>query len=406
MDGNFYISSTSRQPVPDYNRQMLLYKSTDNGQTFSLHAVAVPGSGFNGEDKEWIYVDPFPESPSYNNLMIAWRSFGPSYGIKFRKSDVGGANWSSTVDVSDQSSGQGANLTTGVDGRIIVVWYQDGIRYDISYDNGNSFGTDRILSSYSSNINNSWPFICTDNSNTDTHGNIYVVWADSRQNYDDVWFQRSTDGGETWLNQPIRVNGSPGYSQYWPVIRCDSDGRLFVVYYDEGVDPWYMNTMISYSDDAGNTWNHQLLSSESFPGDAPNYNVRFGDYIELDVLQGKIIPVWTDDRAGNYNQEIYTAIVDIYTGLDEVASANALKVVNYPNPFSESINIEITLEEDETISADIFDSYGKHIESLFEGNLSPGSHSFNWKSAVPAGIYHLKVSHSGFTESYRLVKMR
>ena len=54
MDGSFYISSTSRQPVSGYNRQMLVYKSVDNGQTFGLHAVAVPGSGGAGEDKEWL----------------------------------------------------------------------------------------------------------------------------------------------------------------------------------------------------------------------------------------------------------------------------------------------------------------------------------------------------------------
>ena len=56
--GNFYLSSTSRQPVVNYNRQMLLYKSTDNGISFQLHAIAVPGSGSQGEDKEWIFCDP------------------------------------------------------------------------------------------------------------------------------------------------------------------------------------------------------------------------------------------------------------------------------------------------------------------------------------------------------------
>ena len=43
--GNFYISSTSRKPVTGYNRDMLLYKSTNNGQTFVLYSTAVPGTG-------------------------------------------------------------------------------------------------------------------------------------------------------------------------------------------------------------------------------------------------------------------------------------------------------------------------------------------------------------------------
>lgn len=46
--GHFYLSSTSRQPVANYNRDMLMYKSTNNGQSFFLHSIAVPGSGGAG----------------------------------------------------------------------------------------------------------------------------------------------------------------------------------------------------------------------------------------------------------------------------------------------------------------------------------------------------------------------
>ena len=146
-EGNFYLSSTSRQPVANYNRDMLLYKSTDNGQTFTLHAVAAAGSGLQGEDKEWIFCDPVPTNPTYNRIMMAWRSFGISYGIKFAISDVGGDNWSPFINVSDGNWGQGANLATGTNGSIYVVWWDNGLKFDRSLNGGASFGTDTNTSS-------------------------------------------------------------------------------------------------------------------------------------------------------------------------------------------------------------------------------------------------------------------
>ena len=144
--GDFYISSTSRQPVTGYNRDMLLYKSTNNGQTFFLHSTAVPGSGGAGEDKEWIFCDLVQTNTTYNNIFITWTSFGPQPGIRFRKSTNGGLNWSTTVNVGDNTSGQGSNVCSGTNNQIYVVWAANGIRFDKSTNGGTSFGTDFQLS--------------------------------------------------------------------------------------------------------------------------------------------------------------------------------------------------------------------------------------------------------------------
>ncbi len=392
MDGNFYISSTSRQPVTYYNREMLLYKSTDNGQTFQLHATAVPGSGIQGEDKEWIFVDPVETNPTYNQLMIAWRSFGPSYGIKFRKSDVGGSNWSSTVNVSDYGSGQGANLATGTDGQIIVVWTINGINYDISYDNGTSFGSDRSLSTAYGSPNNSFPFICVDYSDEVTRGNVYVVWADNRLGSDDIWFQRSEDGGETWLDQTVRINASTAFHQTWPVIRCDSDGTLYAIYYDEGITPGLLTTKLAFSDDAGDTWTNQILSDVAFQGNAPNSNVRFGDYIELDAYDGKVIPVWTDDRAGGYDQEIYTAIVDITSFTDEnPVQAPGIRATASPNPFYSSSRLELSIKKGQMIQIYLHGPHGNRIETIENRHFETGDHIMNFGEGLAAGFYYLVI---------------
>ena len=408
MDGDFYISSTSRQPVSSYNREMLLYKSTDNGQTFFLHDIAVPGSGWQGEDKEWIYVDPFPDNPTYNHLMIAWRSFGPSYGIKFRKSEPGGSNWSSTVNVGDTEFGQGANLTTTEDGKVIVVWSQNGIQYDISYDGGEHFGTDRALSSYSFNFNSSFPFIATDHSGTVTHGNVYVIWADARLGSDDIYFQRSADGGETWLSQPVLVNDVIQNNQYWPSISVGSDGKIYVIYYDERQSAGTMNAYLAWSDDAGDTWTNSLLSEMSFPGNQPNSNVRYGDYIHIDACQGKAIPVWTDDRTGDYDQEIYAAVVDLSVDIaeNENSQGHIYAAQNIPNPFSRQTAINIRLERSAAVSVEILTIEGKLTDQVYEGMLPAGQSVFYRGEDFEAGIYICVIRSEGYEKQIKMIKTR
>lgn len=399
-NGYFYISSTSRKPVTNYNRDMLLYRSTDNGQTFELFAVAVPGSGMQGEDKEWIFNDPVQSNPTYDNIFIAWRSFGPSTGIKFRKSDDNGANWSSTVNVGDGQGGQGANVASGTNGDIYVTWLDGGIWFDVSTDGGETFGSDEHIEFFWQNDHYSFPFICVDYSDKASRGNIYIAYASGGSGSEDVWFQRSTDGGQTWLDDPVRINDVITNDQYWPAIQCDTSGHLVVIYYDERTQPGMMNAYMAYSDDHGDTWNNVLLSSSSFFGATPNSNVRFGDYIGIDFYAGKIVPVWTDDRSFDYNQEIYTAIVDINIGVaDFYPLSEATNISkNYPNPFRGQTKIEFRLLQRSHVRIEVFNAMGTSLGILTEKVYGKGVNQVDWDASnVSPGTYMYKLE----TEKHR-----
>jgi len=388
--GNFFISSTSRKPVTNYNRDMLLYRSTDNGETFELFSVAVPGSGGQGEDKEWIFNDPVETNPTYDNIFIAWRSFGPSLGIKFRKSEDNGETWSSTENVGDTQSGQGANVCSGTDGKIHVVWLDGGIFTDVSTDGGESFGPDKQIDSFWQNEHYSFPFICCDYSSKPTRGNLYIAYVKGNEGSDDVFFQRSTDGGATWMDFPMIINDVTTNDQYWPCIMCDDNGRITVIYYDERTQPGLMNAYLAYSDDAGDTWTNVLLSNAPFLGATPNGNVRFGDYIGVDAHDGKIVPVWTDDRSFDYNQEIYTAIVDIPTGLADFYPISRAQHIsrNYPNPFSTFTNIDFKLNERSKVRIEVFNSMGVSLGIITDQVFDIGTNQISWDaSGNPSGVY-------------------
>jgi hypothetical protein len=405
--GDFYISSTSRQPVPGFNREMLLYKSTDAGQTFTLFSIAVPGSGGAGEDKEWIFCDPVPTNPTYNNLFISWTSFGPSRGIKFRKSSNAGLNWSSTVSVSPSVSAQGSNICSGANGEIFIVWWQSGIKFDRSTNGGTSFGTDLTISSESSNNYGSFPFICVDYSQGSRRGHVYVVFADDRNGAGDIWLQKSTNGGVNWLVNPIRVNNDVTGDQFWPVVRCDINGDLYVTYYDQQTG---LNSYLARSTDGGFTWTNEILSDMSFFGNSPNSEVRFGDYIEMDVHNGRVVPVWTDDRAGGDNQEIYSAIVEYSVGITQNSSAvpdNYSLYQNYPNPFNPSTSIKFDIPKQSLVRISVYDVIGREVETLVNKDLFSGEYSVDWNaSAFPSGVYFYRINAGQYTEIKKMMLIK
>jgi hypothetical protein len=406
--GNFYISSTSRQPVAGYNRDMLIYKSTNNGQTFFYHAIAVPGSGGAGEDKEWIFCDPVQSNPTYNNIFITWTSFGASQGIKFRKSTDGASTWSSTVNVGDNTSGQGSNNCSGTNGYIYVVWQASGVRFDKSTNGGTSFGTDFQLSNVVST--NGFPFICCDYSTHGSRGNIYVVWDDTRGGNSDVYVQRSTNAGANWLAAPVRVNDVTTGSQYWPVIQCDTNGYLYVIYYDTRLGASQVNSYIAYSTDQGTTWVNNRLSDVSFPEIEVGSDARFGDYINVDAYAGKIMTAWTDDRAGTPDQEIYTANLTNLTGIQPVTNIIPDKFnlyQNYPNPFNPVTKIRIDIQKTSYVRLKIYDLTGKLVKYPVDENLSSGSYLIDFNaSELPSGIYLYELTAGEYKEAKKMVLVK
>jgi hypothetical protein len=121
-------------------------------------------------------------------------------------------------------------------------------------------------------------------------------------------------------------------------VQVDTNGNIFVISFDNRFGAGQVNSWIAYSTDQGNTWVNNRCSDVSFPAiSGPNGDVRYGDYIGIDAFNGKVIPVWTDDRAGTPNQEIYTANLTGLVGIQPVSNLVPDKFnlyQNYPNPFN------------------------------------------------------------------------
>ena len=120
---------------------------------------------------------------------------------------------------------------------------------------------------------------------------IWVVWEDDRDGEPDIYLNRSSDAGTTWLAQAIRLDtdvaGATG--SFRPRIASDGD-RVIVVWEDDrGGD---LDVRANVSADGGSTWlAGDLRIDTSMVG---------GNALSPDVaLEGtRAVVVWADDRSG------------------------------------------------------------------------------------------------------------
>jgi len=306
--GNFYIYTISINETTG-DGEMWLFKSTDEGETFNQVYEMATGPWF--EDKEWGTTDLTPTSPFANTLYCSWTRFAANTLILLIRSTDEGVTWNTPVTVSDVSGVQGSFPATSSDGDLYVAWRGGGqIRFDKSTDGGLTFGTDKVISS----TPNAWfPHMAVDLSGGPFHNYIYVVWNDTRNGDDDVFLGISSDGGDSW-SSAMRINNDPignGKDQYWPSIAISELGEIVILFYDSRNTSSndIIEAYIARSTDGGATFTNELLSTQPSTTNIPNGDVRFGDYINIDFVGGNIVPVWTDERAGGFDMDIYTGLI-------------------------------------------------------------------------------------------------
>lgn len=340
-------------------------------------------------------------------------------------------NWSNPVRISKLSGDagdssntvEGAVPCTGPNGEIYVSWagpkirnQQYGIFFDRSTDGGNSWLENDIFVTEQpggwditiSNLFrcNGFPVSACDISNGPYRGNIYINWSDQRNGMNDcdVWFIRSTDGGNTW-GQVKRVNNDPpGKQQFYNWMTIDQvTGYIYVIFYDQRSMPLLSaNVYLARSTDGGETFENIKINNSPV-------SLYYGlyDYIGVSAYNGKVRPVWM----GN-NFSIITAIVDSFYNIGintistDIPKDFDLKQ-NYPNPFNPETTIEFNIAELSFVRIIIFDITGREIEKLANQKLSAGRYETYWNAEeYPSGVYFYKLETEKYTETKRMVLIK
>ena len=330
--GNLYYGHLS---VASYwIDRIVIQRSTNHGINYNDGA----GIGFNNpkqQDKEWIGVD-MTGSPYHGNVYVTWTEFD-SYGssnpadssrIRFSRSTDQGLTWSPAVTISDVSgdcidsdnTDEGAVPCVGPNGQIYVSWAGPlGLIFDKSTDGGTTWGNDIFVS----DIPGGWDFAvsgiyranglpitaCDTGSSSSYNGNIYINWSDQRNGTDntDVFFVKSTDGGNTWTS-PLKVNDdNTTRHQFFTWMTIDqTTGFIYCCFYDRrNTTGAATDVFVARSTDGGDTFDNFKVSESSF---TPTSGIFFGDYTNIAAYNRMIYPMWM--RLNNSSLSVWTAIIN------------------------------------------------------------------------------------------------
>ncbi len=253
-------------------------------------------------------TDPYPgEIPSLRpriaadgaSVFVVWTD--PRYvksSVFLRHSSDGGATWNPFDVRVERKAPRTSDSTVPrfavVGEAVFVVWedYRDGdgdVYFNRSLDGGATWlPADRRLDTDEPGASASLtPEIATDG----TH--VFVVWSDYRSLRGDIFVNRSEDGGLTWQASDRRLDTDvPGAAaSVMPEIAL-SGGHVVVVWADGRVQ--FTDIRSNRSDDFGATWLSKDVRLDSdAEGVSPSANPRI-------AAEGStFVVVWEDGRSGD-----------------------------------------------------------------------------------------------------------
>ncbi len=275
--GNFYFSHLSDPEGAGWASDSLLHcivvqKSSDGGQTWS------PGGCLGGtrhphdQDKPWLAADT-----RTGLLACAWTEFDKYASKKsedhsrilFATSRDGGQNWSEPLKISDLEG--------------------DCLDDDLTTEGATpAFGP---------------------------NGEIYLTWGFDGK----IWFDRSLDGGKTWLPHDLVAAEQPGGWSFnvpgiercngMPVLVCDlsngpNRGTLYLNWADQRNGPHDTDIWLSKSTDGGNTWSPAKRVNNDKAG-----KQQFFTWMAIDQTTGHLYVVFYDRRKYDDEQtDVYLAV--------------------------------------------------------------------------------------------------
>lgn len=272
--GDFYFIHLSNPPGGNWIDRIVCQKSTNAGVTYN-NGSFMGLNGSKAQDKAWAAVD-FNSNTWKNNIYVTWTQFD-DYGsslssdssvILFSKSTDAGASWSPAQRLN-KVAGDCIDSDNTVEGAVPCVG---------------------------------------------PNGEVYVSWAGPQG----LVFDKSLDGGNSWLSNDVFVSNIPGGWDYFisgldranglPITACDvsggpNNGTIYINWTDQRNGNTDTDVWLVKSTDGGQTWSLPIRVN-----DDPIGNQQFFTWMSIDQVTGYLYFTFYDRR--NYSgdsTEVYMA---------------------------------------------------------------------------------------------------
>ena len=398
-------------------------------QRFNLEGqMQFDSSGVTLMDGVWVdnYVEGIYSTPDSNFILVWVNDVWGSGSLSFQKFNLNGeiaAGWPSdgytlsSIGDPEKLKGQVISDESG----ILVAWeetynFNKNIKANIIHWDGTLEWTNGLLLTSAENDQINIDLAIDESSQTSL-----VIWEDFQNGNDlNIAGQFIDLSNNVLLNENVIICSNEEYQQS-PVVKNVFDGHFLVLWEDErgflNSDPVLSGGLDIYGQvihyDHGNVYsdNGIALCQEYHDQKGPQISLLKEDQ---DASQSLWFTYWIDmrssgkaDLANLYGQALRLS-EPMSTEISNI-QPNSFKVGDaFPNPFNNSIGVQINIRELEPIDVIIVNVMGKVVYNEKIIPLSNGVHSFTWNGKnfygqdLPSGIYFLQFNSLNFQSNKKI----
>ena len=398
-------------------------------QRFNLEGqMQFDSSGVTLMDGVWVdnYVEGIYSTPDSNFILVWVNDVWGSGSLSFQKFNLNGeiaAGWPSdgytlsSIGDPEKLKGQVISDESG----ILVAWeetynFNKNIKANIIHWDGTLEWTNGLLLTSAENDQINIDLAIDESSQTSL-----VIWEDFQNGNDlNIAGQFIDLSNNVLLNENVIICSNEEYQQS-PVVKNVFDGHFLVLWEDErgflNSDPVLSGGLDIYGQvihyDNGNVYsdNGIALCQEYHDQKGPQISMLKEDQ---DASQSLWFTYWIDmrssgkaDLANLYGQALRLS-EPMSTEISNI-QPNSFKVGDaFPNPFNNSIGVQISIRELEPIDVIIVNVMGKVVYNEKIIPLSNGVHSFTWNGKnfygqdLPSGIYFLQFNSLNFQSNKKI----
>ena len=398
-------------------------------QRFNLEGqMQFDSSGVTLMDGVWVdnYVEGIYSTPDSNFILVWVNDVWGSGSLSFQKFNLNGeiaAGWPSdgytlsSIGDPEKLKGQVISDESG----ILVAWeetynFNKNIKANIIHWDGTLEWTNGLLLTSAENDQINIDLAIDESSQTSL-----VIWEDFQNGNDlNIAGQFIDLLNNVLLNENVIICSNEEYQQS-PVVKNVFDGHFLVLWEDErgflNSDPVLSGGLDIYGQvihyDHGNVYSDNGIAL------CQEYHDQKGPQISLlkenqDASQSLWFTYWIDmrssgkaDLANLYGQALRLS-EPMSTEISNI-QPNSFKVGDaFPNPFNNSIGVQINIRELEPIDVIIVNVMGKVVYNEKIIPLSNGVHSFTWNGKnfygqdLPSGIYFLQFNSLNFQSNKKI----